>query len=98
MGPDWRADLGAAPGAHPAVTLLQPARAACTALGYLAGRHDLRRPPRHLNRGTILGPDASTTDVVRGQTGGRRNFGAGVVTHRITTRRRRFPRSRPALE
>ena len=97
MGPDRRAALRTALRAQRAIALLRPGRAARAAAGPLAGRHDLRHPPRHLHRRTVLSPDPATTGIVHRQTQGRRHHRARVVTHRTRTRCRRFLRSRPAL-
>ena len=70
MGPDRRTELRTAIRAQRAIALLRAGRAARAAAGPLSGWHDVRRPPRHLDRGTVLSPDPTTTGVVHRQTQG----------------------------
>ena len=82
MGPDRRAELRTALRARRELALLRPGRAARAAARALARRHDVRRPPRHLHRRTVLSPDAAPAGIVHHQTQGRHHHRARVVTHR----------------
>ena len=53
MGPDRRTELWTARRAQPAITLLQRGHVARATARAIARRYDVRRPPRHLNRGTV---------------------------------------------